>query len=308
MPGYNTVKNKSFTPEGISRGVPTNAVSNSPELDSRTIRMFREDIWNHFQEHGRSLPWRNTEDPYRILVSEIMLQQTQVERVLGKYEHFVSAFPDFASLAEAHFSRVLELWQGLGYNRRAKALQQTARKVIDDYSGTLPDCQDTLKTFPGIGAATAGAIAAFAFRKPVVFIETNIRRVFIHNFFPECESVRDNQILPLIELTLDTCKIREWYYALMDYGVMLKQTVSNPNRRSAHYSVQSSFQGSDRQIRGNILKLLVKNQQLSEQDLCSALNEPPERVRGIVDTLVREGFLDRNGTHISIADIKERRK
>lgn len=299
------MKTKSSTPKGISRGVPTSAFSNLPELDSQAIRVFQENIWAHFREHGRSLPWRNIEDPYRVLVSEIMLQQTQVERVLSKYQLFISAFPDLASLAEAHLSRVLELWQGLGYNRRAKALQQTARKVIDDYSGTLPDCQDILKTLPGIGDATAGAIVAFAFRKPVVFIETNIRRVFIHSFFPECESVRDNQILPLVELTLDTCRIREWYYALMDYGVMLKQTISNPNRRSAHYSVQSSFQGSDRQIRGNILKLLVKNQQLSEQDLCSALNEPPEKVRGIVDALVREGFLDRNGNYFRVADTRK---
>ncbi|HOF96277.1 MAG TPA: A/G-specific adenine glycosylase, partial [Methanoculleus sp.] len=221
------------------------------------VRLFRALVLAHYRAHGRDLPWRQTTDPYRILVSEIMLQQTQVERVAVKYPEFIDRFPDFASLARAPQSDILLAWQGMGYNRRALALKRTAERVVDDYGGRLPADVETLATFPGIGRATAAAICAYAFNMPVAYIETNIRRVFIHFFFQDREDVRDDEILVLVEQTLDRENPREWYGALMDYGSILKKRTANPNRRSASYSRQSRFEGSDRQIRGRLLALVL---------------------------------------------------
>ena len=171
---------------------------------------FRRRLYRFFHDQGRQLPWRATTDPYHILVSEIMLQQTQVERVALKYDPFLQAFPDVWSLARAPLRDIMAAWQGLGYNRRALALQRIARRLTVDFDGRLPDSVDTLCTFPGIGEATAGALAAFAFNQPVVFIETNIRRVFIHCFFPGQSRVRDREILPLVDQTLDRLQPRPW--------------------------------------------------------------------------------------------------
>jgi A/G-specific adenine glycosylase len=224
---------------------------------------FRRRLYRFFYDQGRQLPWRATPDPYHILISEIMLQQTQVERVALKYEPFINAFPDVWSLARAPLRDIMAAWQGLGYNRRALALQRIARRLVAEFDGSLPDSVDTLRTFPGIGEATAGALAAFAFNQPVVFIETNIRRVFLHFFFPGQSGVRDREILPLVDQTLDRKQPRPWYYALMDYGSMLKRAAPNPNRRSAHHQRQAPFADSDRQIRGLILKALLGSPALS---------------------------------------------
>jgi A/G-specific adenine glycosylase len=188
-------------------------------------------------------------DSYRILVSEIMLQQTQVERVLDKYKVFIRIFPDFSSLAVAPLADILKVWQGLGYNRRAVALQKIAISVMKESRGRLPVTREELLKLPGIGKYTASAILTFACNQPNIFIETNIRRVFIHFFFRDRENISDAEILPLIEMTLDAGNPREWYYALMDYGAMLKKTVENPNRKSSHYKKQAPFHGSNRQLR-----------------------------------------------------------
>ena len=168
----------------VAEGLIKNSkkVSQKKKLTPAEVRKFKEMIYGYYREHGRTLPWRLTHNPYHILVSEIMLQQTQVQRVLEKYEPFLDAFPNFPALARAPLSKILATWQGLGYNRRAIALSQISRKVMDDFHGVLPSSVDTLMTFPGIGHATASAIAAFAFLTPAVFIETNIRRVYIHCF------------------------------------------------------------------------------------------------------------------------------
>lgn len=152
-------------------------------LSQEDIHLFHEIIYEHYREKGRKLPWRETREPYFILVSEIMLQQTPVERVIEKYRRFIATFPDFSSLAKAPLHRILEVWQGLGYNRRALALKRIAEIVIKRYDGILPSTVKILMTFPGIGRYTASAINAFAFNKPTVIIETNIRSVFIHFFF-----------------------------------------------------------------------------------------------------------------------------
>jgi A/G-specific adenine glycosylase len=229
-----------------------------------------------------------------------MLQQTQVERVIEKYEPFLSAFPDFSSLAQAPLRTVLSLWQGLGYNRRVLALQRIAQEVMTAFNGTLPSSEDILVKFPGIGKATAAAIAAFAFNKPPVFIETNIRRVFIHFFFHDEENVSDADIFPLIEKTLDTSDPRHWYYALMDYGAMLKKQFQNPNRKSAHYQRQTSFEGSNRQIRGMVLKAIIATPSVTESTLVKKLNKAPEKLREVLIQLQKEGFIQKQGKGFTI--------
>ena len=260
--------------------------------------VFRRIIYEYYRRHRRMLPWRQTPNPYHILVSEIMLQQTQVERVIPKYELFIREFPDFCSLANAPLRKILRVWQGLGYNRRAMALKEIAGIVVNRFDGELPSDIDVLMSFPGIGRATASEIAAFAFERPCVFIETNIRRVFIHFFFHDEDKVRDADILPLVQETLDAGNTREWYYALMDYGAMLKKKHPNPNRRSAHYQKQSPFEGSDRQIRGMILKVLVARSSVSEPELIRELDTSPENARRNIARLQEEGFVkEKQGTY-----------
>ncbi|HII98259.1 MAG TPA: A/G-specific adenine glycosylase [Methanoregula sp.] len=269
--------------------------------DPEAIDRFREMVLSHYSLHGRDLPWRKTTDPYHILVSEMMLQQTQVDRVVQKFLKFIERFPDFSTLAEAPLSDVLTYWQGLGYNRRAIALLGCSRRVMEEFGGKLPADVDTLATFPGIGRATASSICAFAYDLPVVFIETNIRRVFIHFFFPEEATVADTEILPVAEATLYHESPRLWYNALMDLGTSLKTTVPNPNRRSRQYTKQSVFEGSDRKIRGCILKLLLSNGRMTEKRVISLVSEDPGRVNQLIRDLEGEGFLTRSGPYIAIS-------
>ncbi|MDD5189017.1 MAG: A/G-specific adenine glycosylase [Methanoregula sp.] len=271
-------------------------------LDDSATRRFREEVLRFYHEHGRhEMVWRHTTDPYQILVSELMLQQTQVERVEKKFPAFVTAFPDFASLAAAPLHDILTAWQGMGYNRRAISLKKIAGRVMDEYDGVLPQEVEILATFPGIGSATASSIAAFAFNAPVVFIETNIRRVFIHVFFCDRETVRDTEILPLVGLTLDREKPRVWYWSLFDLGAALKRSVTNPNRRSAHYTRQAPFDGSDRRVRGQIIKALVAGSGLSCDALTMRTGEEAGRVNRIVAALETEGFLVREGELVYLA-------
>jgi len=273
-----------------------------PLFTQDDIPAFQDLVLSKYRSSGRNFPWRETTDPYAILVSEIMLQQTQVGRVTEKFPQFIAAFPDFPTLAAAPLAEVLAQWQGMGYNRRAIALQKCARKVMEEFNGQLPDDPEILATFPGIGKATASSICTFAFNSPVVFIETNIRRVFIHCFFSDNEIVDDTAIRPLVEAALYRENPREWYNALMDYGTELKKSVPNPNRRSVHYTRQSAFEGSDRKIRGEIIRLLLSGKKLTEKALVSHIKEDPERTLRILAALETEGFITRIGRSFSIVD------
>lgn len=266
-----------------------------------TLNEFRNLIYTYYHEHGRVLPWRRTRDPYRILVSELMLQQTQVDRVAGKHEAFLEAFPDFQALARAPLEAVLQRWQGLGYNRRALALKTIAVRIAEEFGGVLPRSPDVLATLPGIGSATASAICAFAFNSPVVFIETNVRTVFIHFFFTGDEKVTDPAILPLVAQTLDRDNPREWYYALMDYGTMLKKNGKTAHRKSASYRKQPGFQGSTRQTRGKILRLLLSEGALRDLDLAETLGLNVESVHKLLTELQKEGFVKESTEGYSIA-------
>lgn len=264
-------------------------------MSAKTVLLFREIIYNYYKASRRSFKWREQISPYRVVVSEIMLQQTQIDRVAKKFDDFVEKFSDFESLAQAPFEEVLRMWKGLGYNRRALALQKIAQLIVNEHAGKLPDSIDVLSTFPGIGKATASSITAFAYNKPTVFIETNIRTVFIYFFFKHSREIHDKQIMPLIEATVDTEKPRDWYYALMDYGVMLKKTVGNLCQFSKHHAKQSKFEGSDRQIRGMILQLLLDQPNITVQaalDYFSSLGKDEARVTRLLQDLSQENFVE----------------
>ena len=261
------------------------------QLTHKNSDSFITFIWNYYHANGRQFAWRATEDPYAIFISEIMLQQTQTYRVAPKYELWLAEFPNFQSLADAPLRDVLSVWQGLGYNRRGMYAQKVAQRVVAEYQGMLPADPIILETFPGIGKNTAGSICAFAFNMPVVFIETNIRAVYIHSFFKDSQSVHDKELLPLIAQTVDQHNAREWYYALMDYGVFLKQQGKNPSRKSVHHTKQSKFQGSDRQIRGAVIKLLTRHSALTFEQLVVQLEKDAQRVQHIIDQLNKELLL-----------------
>ena len=264
------------------------------------VRAFRKKIYTYYRKHGRDLPWRKTRNPYHILVSEIMLQQTQVERVLEKYDQFIKAFPDFPSLARAPLRKLITIWQGMGYNRRALALRSLAQTLMNEHHGELPSDPENLITLPGVGRYTAGAVAAFAFNQPVLFIDTNIRRVFIHTFLHDRENIKDEDILPLIQQTIDVSDPRTWYNALMDYGAMLKREQANPNRRSAHYQRQSPFENSNRQIRGRILKALVEESPLTLSQITKKSGMDSERVKQNLVELANEGFIRKQGKSFAL--------
>lgn len=256
------------------------------------VRLFLEILWDFYAHNKRAdLPWRlaganGKFDPYKIMVSELMLQQTQVGRVVPKYHEFLSRFPDVKTLANAELGDVLRAWQGLGYNRRAKFLWQSAQAVQGQ--GAFPRTVPELVALSGIGPNTAGAIMAYAYDQPALFIETNVRSVYIHQFFADVDRVADKQVLALLELTLDREHPREFYWALMDYGSHLKATVGNAARASKHYTKQSTFKGSKRQVRGQVLRLLGAKP-ASFKALRTEI--PDERLQAVLADLENEGLI-----------------
>lgn len=257
-------------------------------------------LYDFYDREARVMPWRSHPSPYGVLVSEIMLQQTQVPRVIEKYAEFMRAFPTLQSLAEAPTDQLLKVWQGLGYNRRALNLRKAAQAIITHHQGSVPETLEALDALPGIGPATAASISAFAFNKPVVFIETNVRSVFIHFFFPGQTEVADKDILPLVEQALDRTNSRKWYSAIMDYGTVLKKQVTNPSRKSKHYTKQSKFEGSERQLRGKVLKILTKQSKIETQKLKSELGDT--RLENVLEQLTAEGFITQNKETIMLKE------
>jgi A/G-specific adenine glycosylase len=274
--------------------VSPNQLSSKRPLSLREQR-FVATVWAHYETAGRhTLPWRQTTDPYRILVSEVMLQQTQVDRVIPKYEAFLQSFPTITALAAAPLAMVLGAWQGLGYNRRAKMLHACAQAVVREYAGHIPATEAELRALPGIGPYTARAVLAFAFATALPLIETNVRTVFIHHFFPDATDVTDTELWPYIERTLDSARPREWYYALMDYGSHLKRSVGNNITKSKHYTKQSTFRGSDRQIRGAIIRLLTTEGKVSRLGLLKKLTFDAQRIDAQLLRLEREGMIEKD--------------
>ena len=246
-------------------------------------------VQNYYAEHGRhDLPWRKTHDGYKTLVSELMLQQTQVDRVIPFYKNFLKQFPTAKKLAAAPLAEVLKHWSGLGYNRRAKFLHE-ATKVIAQKG--MPKTALKLEALPGVGPYTARAVASFAYDQPEIVIETNIRAALIHHFFANKEKVSDAELVPIIaELVEQVDSPREWYSAFMDYGAHIKREHPNPSRRSKHHVKQSKFEGSLRQVRGAILKALTKAS-YSAAALVKATTFEKERVAEALAGLKREGLI-----------------
>jgi A/G-specific adenine glycosylase len=250
---------------------------------------FQTLIYSHYDKEGRSFPWRKkTAGPWGVLVSEIMLQQTQTERVIPYWTRWMEKWPDPASLANAPLEEVLREWSGLGYNRRARYLRECAGIIAREFNGRLPKTPEDMVKLPGIGPYTAGAIVCFAWNQPTVFIETNIRAVFLHFFFKDRKEIHDREILPLLEKYLDQKNPRKWYWALMDYGAALKKLTANPNRKSAHYAKQSRFSGSFRQQRGQVIKSLVFLGPGSVEDLSRRTGIDKEDVYKVMETLERD--------------------
>ena len=236
------------------------------KLTKLQIENFRKVVYAGAASPRPHMPWRTSITPYKILISEVMLQQTQVVRVVDYFNNWITLFPNFLSLSKATPAHVLKAWQGLGYNNRGLRLHELAKIVVQKYKGKLPHDLESLIQLPGIGPYTAGAIIAFAYNKPISMIETNIRRVYIHHFFSDEENVHDKDLLPIIEQTLDGMNPRIWYWALMDYGSQLPKLAKfNPNTQSKHYTKQSQFKGSMREMRSIITKqiLSAKNQKIT---------------------------------------------
>lgn len=267
-------------------------------MQSNAISHFQDTVLEHYNKYARhDMEWRKHPTAYNVVVSEVMLQQTQVERVKPKFASFVKALPSFQALAQTDTKTLLSLWQGLGYNRRALNLQKTAQVIQQKYGGELPKHIDELVTLPAIGPATAGAIVAYAYNLPVVFIETNIRRAVIHHFFTDIDGVHDKDIYPILQTCIknldQNVTPREWYWAITDYGHRLKTITTNPNRKSKHYSKQSTFAGSARELRGKIVAHLISTNTSSSVELLKLAQSElqKEQFNTIVQGLEKEQFL-----------------
>lgn len=268
------------------------------QLRREEIDKFHETIWDYYRDQGRhDLLWRQPDaegrfDPYKILVSEMMLQQTQVSRVLPKYVQFLRKYPAVHDLSRATLADVLAEWQGLGYNRRAKFLWQAAQLI--DGMQAFPETSEELVKLPGIGLNTAAAVLVYSFNQPLTFIETNIRTVFIHHYYQDDVDVADKDILALVSQTIDKEHPREWYWALMDYGSYLKATVGNISRLSKSYTKQSSFVGSNRQIRGMVIRTLIGSKQ-TKSELEAIVQD--ERLATVLVQLQTEDLIRYDGTY-----------
>ncbi len=269
----------------------------------RNIKKFQKTIWDYYQKNKRDFPWRKTKNPYRIWVSEVMLQQTQTDRVVPKYQAFLKRFPTVFSLASASQKDVLESWQGLGYNRRGLNLKRAAEEVVGLYDGHLPKEPEVLLELPGIGDYTSKAIITFSYNAPLVFIETNIRTVYLDYFFKNSKGlVHDKDILRLVESTLDRSNPREWYYALMDYGVMLKKIHKVKNIKSSHYRKQTKFQGSGRQVRSILLRQILQSHKMTLDEMYEIpfLKNKKNMIQEKIQELVQEGFIEKKKNYYSV--------
>lgn len=311
-----------FTSEEFvtTSATPELASELAPELTPE-LRSFVELVAKEGRELYRDLPWRRTYDPYAIWISEVMLQQTQVSRVDGRWQRWLERFPTVDALAAAAPSDVLEEWQGLGYNRRALSVHRAAQ-AISESGGVFPQDQKELVKLPGIGPATAAGICAFAFNLHGVYLETNVRTVFLHELYPQAEGVPDSELIPFVELTCPRSTTgasdgavgeltpRSWYYALLDYGAYLKKTIPNPSRRSKSHVKQTRFEGSHRQKRAELLRVLLAHKdeggaelETLHQDLCQIeVNAGRETLDeqvtlGLLEELAKEGFCQKNNEY-----------
>jgi A/G-specific adenine glycosylase len=238
-------------------------------------------------------------------VSEIMLQQTQVARVVPYYERWLEDFPTLEALAAAPLEAVLRAWQGLGYNRRAVALKQLAEELVARAQraggvepARVPDSAEELIALPGVGPATAAGVRAFAYGHPAGYLETNVRAVVLHELFSDADGVPDTAVRPLVEQAAAEASrqgidSRTWNYALLDYGAHLKSSVENPSRRSAHHARQSAFEGSRRQKRARLLRAVLDVPGLTAEELSTEMGIAAGECLALLEELTAEGFVSR---------------
>ena len=287
-------------------------INEVPGFSAEALEAFRARVREQGAELYRDLPWRRTWDPYEIWISEVMLQQTQVSRVDGRWQRWLTRFGSVAELARADAADVLDEWQGLGYNRRALSVHRAARAIVA-VGGEFPREASVLTALPGIGPATAAGIRAFAFDLHSVYLETNVRTVMLHELFAGREGVADRELVPLVEATCPpdggfatgegdvlgegaADDPRSWYYAMLDYGAYLKRTVPNPSRRSSGHTRQSRFEGSRRQKRAALVRALLARREGANVDalVAAVIAEGIELDRAlaaeILADLAAEGF------------------
>ena len=261
-------------------------------LSDEDLILFQDRILAFYTDHKRHFAWRETSDPYRILLSEVMLQQTQTSRVEPKYEEFLSLWPDFSSLSTVSNEMLLSHWKGLGYNRRALNLKKAAR-MTECWNWTIPNDAKLIIQMPGVGESTTAALLSFCYNEKSIYLETNIRRVLLTCFYDHQSNIHDKELKALLHrLSLLTDDMKNWYYALMDYGVLLKNLFPNANVRSAHYTKQTKFENSNRQIRGQLIHLLTDT---GAKDLDTVYRLLPhfeeERIYACLLQLSAEGFV-----------------
>ena len=300
---------------GSMSGVPSDGAPNAHE-DAESLAEFRALVLEYGRKLYRDLPWRRTRDPYAIWISEVMLQQTQVSRVDGRWQRWLERFPSVDALAAASPADVLEEWQGLGYNRRALSLHKAAQ-MLSKTGGALPQEVGELVRLPGIGSATAAGIRAFALNLHGIYLETNVRTVFLHELYPEAEGVPDSELVPLVDATCPADdplnehaddNPRAWYYALLDYGAWLKKTIPNPSKRSKAHARQSKFEGSHRQKRAELLRLVLSHRgeggataETLSKELAAVEREAGREsvtmgaTLDLLEELTKEGFCHRQG-------------
>ena len=266
---------------------------------------FTNRVLRYYMQHKRSLPWRDIEQlsikdrGYRVIVSEFMLQQTQVQRVVPKFTAWMQRWPTIDHFTAASFADVLSLWSGLGYNRRARYVHGALQRILTDYEGIVPKSTETLASLPGIGTNTAGAIVVYTYNEPMIFIETNIRTVYLHEFYANTpDAISDKQLRSKVADTLDTVNPRQWYYALMDYGTYIKHQHGTPLAKSAHYKKQSVFEGSNRQIRGKIIYALTQLQSIEIEQLQEELQDA--RLHDCIQSLSSEGMIIVDGSTLRL--------
>jgi len=262
-----------------------------------TQKQFTETVKRYYAENKRDLPWRKVENVsardlgYRVVVSEYMLQQTQVKRVIPKYNNWMSKWPTLDHFMHATIADVLTEWSGLGYNRRAKYLHTTLQQIADYHDGFVPQNINALTALPGIGVNTAAAIIVYTYNLPQVFIETNIRSVYLHSFFPNTRTpITDREILDIVSKTIDNEQPRQWYYALMDYGAYIKKTHESQLSKSLHYKRQPAFKGSNRQVRGRIMQIATQLKKVNIKELQSEIQD--SRFYSILEALQQEGLIE----------------
>jgi A/G-specific adenine glycosylase len=270
--------------------------------NEKKVTEFQRMIFSWWESHRRDLPWRKTHDPYRILISEVMLQQTQVSRVLPKYEEFLTLFPDVQVLAGATVASVLRAWKGMGYNRRALYLHKTAQVVMSEHKGVFPMIESELLKLPGLGIYTVRALLVFAYKKDVAMVDTNVRQIITHYFFSG-----EKQSATVVQKIADSLVPKglswEWHQALMDYGALAMSRIKPKSPQSRKKAIP--FRESNRFYRGRIMDLLRENTREENElvyEIATRYNKSEDLVEVILEGLVSEGLVVKKSTKISLPE------